>query len=165
MKTLVGLIPDNEHAVHAGEALQGAGIDTGRVSALARPGEVWERLGGQRKLHIVSRYGTYGALLGLAVSTIYALPLVIMFCPEMGCSSGTRFVLLGIMALVWTLGGAFMGTIAGADQLEQDLYSYVEGVRHGGVLLVVDTPDEQVAGVSRILRQEDGLLVHSLENG
>jgi hypothetical protein len=159
MKTLIGLIPDREHARAASGALRVAGISTGSTSALSRPAEVWERLGGRAKLQVVSRDGAIGAFLGLGVSAIYAVPLVIMYCPEMGCASSTRFLLLAVMAFSWTLIGALLGTIVGADQLEQDLYSYVEGVRHGGVLLVVQTPDEQAATIARILQQEKGLLV------
>jgi hypothetical protein len=165
VKTLIGLIPDREHALSADQALHGAGIGASRISALARPAEVWERLEGRKKLNIVSRDGRIGALLGLAVSAIYLVPLVIMYCPEMGCSSATRFIFLTVMALCWALGGAFLGTIVGTDQLEHDLYSYVEGVRHGGVVLLVESPDEQAAAVSRILRQENGLLVHTIERG
>ena len=49
MKTLVGLIPDYEHALAADEALHGAGIGAGGISTLALPAEVWDRLGGHDK--------------------------------------------------------------------------------------------------------------------
>jgi len=43
------------------------------------------------------------------------------------------------------------------------LFLYVQGVRRGAALLVVEAPDDEVSEVIRILRQESGLLVHSIE--
>jgi hypothetical protein len=165
MKTYVGLIPDNEHVAHAGAALQAAGIPAAGISTLTRPADVWERLEGHSRFRVVRRSATIGALLGLAVSAIYTVPLVLMYCPEMGCSFATSVTVLVILALYWLLGGAFLGAIAGADRLEQGLYSYVEGVRRGARLMVVEAPAEQAAEVPRILEHESGLLVHSLERG
>lgn len=165
MKTLIGLIPDDEHVVKAREALQVAGIGAGEISALKRPSEVWERLGGRRKLRVVFRYVFFGAMLGLAVGGLYGIPAGIMNCSEMGCPFTTSAVLLLIVTVYWVLGGAFLGAIIGMDRLEQDLYSYVEGVRHGEALLIVETPDDKSSEVERILQKENGLLVHSIERG
>jgi hypothetical protein len=165
MKTYVGLIPDNEHVAHAGSALQAAGIPAGRIATLTQPADVWERLEGHRRFQVVRKSATIGAILALAVSTIYTVPLVLMYCPEMGCSFATSVTVLVILALYWLLGGAFLGAIVGADRLEQDLYSYVEGVRRGAMLMVVEAPDEQAAEVPHILERESGLLVYSLEGG
>lgn len=165
MKTYLGLIPDNEHVMHAGSALHAAGIPERAISTLVQPAEVWERLGGHERMRVVRKHAVVGGLLGLAVSLIYAVPLVLMYCPEMGCSFGTSVSVLAILALYWLLGGAFMGTIVGADRLEQGLYSYVEGVRRGGRLMVVQAPDEKAAEVPRILEHESGLMVFSLEGG
>ena len=165
MKTLVGLIPDDEHALKAREALQVAGIGAGEISTLKLPGEVWERLGGRRKLRVVFRYAFFGAMLGLVVGSLYGIPAGLMNCSEMGCPFTTSTVLLLIISIYWVLGGAFLGAIIGVDRLEQDLYSYVEGVRHGEALLIVEAPDDQTSEVEHILHQESGLLVHSLERG
>lgn len=163
MKRLVGLIPNDEHLVKAREALQAAGIGEGSISALVRPADVWERLGGRRKLRIFFRYTAVGALLGLAVGAFYGVPSGILNCSGMGCPIGTSGILLLVISVYWVLGGAFLGAIVGADRMEQNLYSYVEGVRRGSALLIVETPDEQSAEVERILHQESGLLVHDVE--
>lgn len=162
---LVGLLPDDRHLVHAQETLKAAGLGAGEVSALVRPAEVWERLRGRKKLTIVFRYVFAGAMLGVGVGALYGVPAGIMNCVVMGCSFTTSAILLAVITLYWVLGGAFVGAIIGADRLEQNLYSYVEGVRHGAPLLVVETPDEQASEVTRILREEGGLLVHSIERG
>jgi hypothetical protein len=163
MKTFVSLIPDDEHAVHARAALQDAGIPQEGISTLVEPADVWARLEGHQRLRVVRRSAAIGAALGLSVSAIYAVPLVLTFCPEMGCSLGTSVIGFVILAIYWLLGGAFLGTLVGADRLEQGLYSYVEGVRRGGRLMVVDTPDERADEVPQILEHDNGLLVYSLE--
>jgi hypothetical protein len=81
----------------------------------------------------------------------------------MGCGFSTSLVILGLHAFYWVLGGAFLGSVVGADQLEQQLYTCVEGVRRGGTLMLVEAPDNQAKSVSRILENEHGLLIYSLE--
>lgn len=164
MKTLIGLIPNDEHMIKAREALQVAGIGESAVSALVRPADVWEQLGGRRKLRIVFRYTALGALLGLAVGAFYGVPSGILNCSGMGCPMGTSGILLLVISVYWVIGGAFLGAIVGADRLEQNLYSYVEGVRRGAALLIVETPDERTSEVEGILHRENGLLVHDIES-
>lgn len=164
MKTLIGLIPDNEHVAHVQEALKAAGIGENEVHALVRPAEVWERLGGRKKLAVATKYALAGSALGLLVGGLYGIPAGIFNCSEMGCSVSTSATLLAVITIYWVLGGLFMGAIVGMDRLEQDLYSYVEGVRHGAALLVVEAPDDRASEVTRILQKDRGLLVHGLES-
>lgn len=165
MKTVISLIPDDEHVQKAREALQMAGIGEGAISALVRPADVWEQLGGRRKLRIIFRYTALGALLGLVVGAFYGVPSGILNCSGMGCPFNMSTVLLVVISVYWVLGGAFLGAIVGADRLEQNLYSYVEGVRRGAALLMVEASDEQRSEVERILHRESGLLVHDIEKG
>ena len=163
MKTLAGLLPDNEHATHAREALTAAGIRAGGIRTLVQPADVWEQLEGHHKRAIVYRYAAAGAAIGLVVGGLYGIPAGIMNCAETGCPMTTSTALLAIISVYWVLGGAFIGAIIGADRLEQDLYSYVQGVRRGQSLLVVDTPDERADTVTRLLRGDGGLLVHAID--
>ncbi|HSM54766.1 MAG TPA: hypothetical protein VK879_01310 [Candidatus Sulfomarinibacteraceae bacterium] len=119
MKTLVGLIPDSEHAA--------------------------------------------GALFGLAVGALYGVPAGIFNCSEMGCPIVTSGAMLAVITVYWVLGGAFVGALIGMDRLEQDLYSFVEGVRRGAAVLVVQAPDERAEDVTRLLRGANGRLVHDIE--
>lgn len=163
MKTLIGLIPDREHVAQATEALRAAGIDPGGISTLVRPTQVWQRLEGRTKARIVFRYVALGALLGLAVGALYGVPAGIFNCSEMGCPVTLSGALLAVITVYWVLGGAFIGALIGMDRLEQDLYSYVEGVRRGAAVLVVQAPDERAADVTRLLQQAEGRLVHDIE--
>jgi hypothetical protein len=165
MNTLIGLIPDERHLVTAGETLQAAGIDQGAISVLVRPADVWEWLGGRKKLRVTVRYAFFGALVGLALGALYGVPAGILNCAEMGCTMTVSTVLLALITVYLILGGAFVGAIVGLDRVEQDLYSYVEGVHRGGALLVIETPPERIDEVARILQQESGLLVHTIKKG
>lgn len=163
MKTLISLIPDEEHITHAREALQAAGIGADDITALIRPAEVWERLRGRSKVPVALKYTLAGGVLGLLVGALYGIPAGIFNCSEMGCPFTTSTALLVVIVAYWVIGGLFMGAIVGMDRLEQDLYSYVEGVRRGAALLIVQTPDDRATDVTRILQEDRGLLVHGLE--
>jgi hypothetical protein len=164
MKTLVSLIPDNESAAQAAEKLHTTGISRDRRCILCQPVEVWKRLGGDSRLHMVMRHAGYGALLGLAVGLLYGVPAGIMNCRATSCTVNTSLVFLTAISLFWVISGAFLGAIVGLDRLEKDLYSYVEGVRRGGALVMVDVPGNQADAVTRMLKEEHGLLVHQLDD-
>jgi hypothetical protein len=70
--------------------------------------------------------------------------------------------LLALISLYWIAGGGFLGALVGLDRLERDLYSYVEGVRRGAALFVVESPEERAPEVAEILAQEEGALLHVL---
>jgi len=145
--------------------MEAAGLNDCKVSVLARPAEVWARLGGPAKLRAAVKYTLIGALLGVVVASLYALPATILNCAYMGCAFSAHTLLLVAIYLYWIAAGGFMGTLIGMDRLERDTYSYVEGVRHGGSLVIVEAPDEEAGEVTSILVHEGGLLVHNLESG
>ena len=66
------------------------------------------------------------------------------------------------ITLFWILGGGLAGAIVGLDKLEYELYSYVEGVRRGEALIVVDATAKQAPEAVRILRQEQGTVIHEI---
>lgn len=163
MKTLIGLIPDNEHVIRVQEALRATGISADKITTLVRPSQVWERLEGRKKLATAVRYALAGALLGLVVGALYGIPSGALNCSELGCPIITSTTLLLVISVYWVLGGAFLGVIVGIDRVEQDLYSYVEGVRRGATLVLVQAPTGRTSEITHILQAEHGLLVHSLE--
>lgn len=165
MNTLIGLIPDERYLVTAEKRLQAAGIDQSAMSVLVRPTDVWRRLEGPKKLRVAIRYSLFGALVGLALGALFGVPAGILNCAEMDCTMTISTVLLALIALYLMVGGAFVGAIVGIDRVEQDLYSYVEGVYRGGALLVIETPAGRIREIARILQQESGLLVHTIEKG
>lgn len=162
MKTLVGLIPDDEHAALAGTALKTAGFAEDNVHILRRPAEVWTQLEGKKKMRVVLKDALIGMLLGLAVGALYGVVAGVMNCNRMTCSVTTSLIFLVLITLYWIVGGGVLGALIGLDGLEMALYSYVEGVRRGATLFVVETPEKQAPEVAGILKREAGSLIHAI---
>lgn len=162
MSTVLGLIADDEHITLVREALKAAGVSEDKISILRRPGEVWQRLEGRKKLRVVFRNAFIGMLLGLVVGVLYGATAGVLNCRLMDCPVTTSLISLGLISLYWIAGGGFLGALIGLDRLEGDLYSYVEGVRRGAVLFVVESPEERAPEVADILAQEEGALLHVL---
>lgn len=165
MQTLVSLVPDTGHVRRAREALLRVGISPVDIATVGRPADVWQQLGGHKERSVVFRHALLGAALGFGVGILYGIPAGFMNCTEVGCPLATSALLLTAITLFWIFGGAFLGIIVGMDKLEQKLYSYVEGVRHGSALVVVRASDENVAEIARILRMANGRLVNSIKGG
>jgi hypothetical protein len=162
MSTVVGLIAGDEHVTLVGEALKAAGFSEDKISILCRPAEVWQRLEGRKKLRVVYRNALIGMLLGLVVGVLYGATAGILNCRLMNCPVTTSLILLALISLYWLAGGGFLGALIGLDRLERDLYSYVEGVRRGAALFVVESPEERAPEVAGIMAQEEGAVLHVL---
>lgn len=162
MTTVISLIPNDEHIRTARQALEVAGVAKDKMKVLFRAGDAWRELGGPQKVQVVFKDGSIGALLGLIVGALYGIPAGYFNCLVNGCPAekslvaGTLFLLYGIFA------GGFLGTLVGLDRLEQDLFSYVEGVRRGEALFVVEASEDVTPETLRILRHEHGMFVHDL---
>ena len=162
MSTVVGLIANDEHVTLVEEALKAAGFSEDKISILRRPAEVWQRLEGRKKLRVVFRNAFIGMLLGLVAGMLYGATAGVLNCRLMDCPVTTSLILLALISLYWIAGGGFLGALVGLDRLERDLYSYVEGVRRGAALVVVESPEERAPEVADILAQEEGALLHVL---
>lgn len=159
MKTLVGLIPDNEHVATTVQAIKEAGIDEYQVSAPVHPATIWEAIGGHSKKRTLLKFAVYGGLLGLLVATLYGLPASILNCIHMQCPFADNLGLLLAITAFWIAAGAFLGAIVGLDRFERDLYVFTESIHRGASLMFVEAPDEQTSEVSQILQAEGGLMM------
>jgi hypothetical protein len=162
METIVCLIPNDEHLALVKRNLEKAGPATNKVDILFRPAGVWQRLSGHQKVRSVFKWAAAGALIGLGVGAIYGLPASAINCFMLNCSFQTGAVLWVLISLFWVVAGGIIGAIVGLDKLEDDLYSYVEGVRRGEALFVVDTVPEQAQQIVQILREEQGTVIHDV---
>jgi hypothetical protein len=162
METIVSLIPNDEHVTAAKQELETAGFAEDKINVLLQPVEVWQRLRGHQGIRAVAKKAALGAFLGLFVGAIYGVPAGIFNCKFMNCSLQTSVILWALITLFWVLAGGFLGGIIGLDKLEHSLYSYVEGVRRGEALFVVETPEERAPEARRILRQEQGTVIHEI---
>ncbi|HRQ39518.1 MAG TPA: hypothetical protein PLD25_16540 [Chloroflexota bacterium] len=165
METVISLIPNDEHVTRARQALGSAGIVETKIDVLWQPADVWQRLGGHQKVRGVFKNAAIGALIGLIVGALYGVPAGVFNCKAMNCSVGTSVVLWAIISLYWVAAGGFLGAIIGIDRLEQEFYSYVEGVRRGEALFVVDATADKVSEARRILRQEHGMVIQDIHTG
>lgn len=163
MEMVTGLVPNDEHVSKAAKALQAAGFSDDQVKVIHQARDVWQWLNGREKLRVVFKYAFTGALLGLAVGCLYGIPAGLMNCSQMGCSSTLSLILLAIISLYWVLGGALLGGVVGVDQLEHPLYSYVEGVRRGEALFLIETGPERMEEARRILGREAGTCISCVD--
>ncbi|MFO7680923.1 MAG: hypothetical protein R6X34_12810, partial [Chloroflexota bacterium] len=120
------------------------------------------QLGGHQKIRAVVKKAVLGGAIGLIVGALYGIPAGIFNCRFMNCPLETSVVMWALITLFWVVGGGFLGGIIGLDELEHDLYSYVEGVRRGEALLMVEVPEERAPEAMHILRQEYGTVIHGM---
>ena len=162
MNTVAGLIPDEVHVTEARRELKSAGFAENNVSVLRMPADVWNRLGGHKKAQVVFKDAAIGALFGLALGSLFGVTAGILNCALMGCPIERSMVFLALIVLFCVFGGSLFGAIVGLDQLERHLYSYVEGVRRGQALFVVETSEERVSDAIRILEKEQGIIIKDI---
>ena len=162
MDMVVSLIADDEHVPAVRNELVTAGIAESKMSVLRQPADVWQQLGGRRKIQAVAKKAAIGALIGLAIGALYGVPAAFFNCTLLNCPLRTGMILAVLITLFWILGGGLAGAIVGLDGLEYELYSYVEGVRRGEALIVVSTTEKQAPEAVRILRQEQGTVIHEI---
>jgi hypothetical protein len=163
MSTVAGLVPNDERANSVIASLGATGIAENQVVVLRQPADVWQRLDGHHKLRAVFRSALIGLLIGIVIGLCYGIPTGILNCRFMNCSIGNSLILLSLVTLYWAAGGAFLGAIVGLDRLERSLYSYVEGVRRGEDLVVIESPESQTIDVIGILTREGGSVVSAME--
>ncbi len=163
MDTIISLIPNDEHVTSARNELEKAGLTQNKINILYRPADVWQRLNGHEKVRTVYKWAAVGALVGLGAGALYGVPAGIFNCFFMDCPLQTSLILWAIISLFWVATGGIIGAIIGLDKLEDDLYSYVEGVRRGEALFVVEAQQEQAQKAIEILRQEHGTVIHDIQ--
>lgn len=162
METVISLIPNDEHVAKTKQALEAAGFIENKINVLRQPADVWRRLDGRQKIWTVAKKAGLGALIGLLIGALYGIPAGIFNCRFMNCSLQTSVIMWALISLFWVIGGAFLGAIIGLDKLEYDLYSYIEGVRRGEALFVVETTEKQVQAAEQILQQAHGTVIHDI---
>jgi hypothetical protein len=162
METVTSLIPNNEHVAMARQKLEMAGFAANKIDVLFQPADVWQRLHGHQQVRSVFKIAAVGALMGLVVGALYGIPTGVLNCVFMNCPVETSVILWALISLYWVAAGGFLGAIVGIDRMQQDLSFYVDGVRRGEALFVVDVPEEKSSEAMDILRQEQGTIIHAV---
>ena len=159
MKCVVGLIPNDEHVTTAMQELRAAGFAEDKMCVLVKTNEVWKRLGGKKKAQIVYRDTIIGALLGFTLGSTFGVVAGVLNCKLMDCPIEKSLIFLMLIVLFCTISGGLFGAIVGLDQLERVIDSYIDGVRHGQALFVVETSKERTSDARRILDKAHGTAV------
>ena len=156
METIVGLVPDDVHVAEAKQEMKSAGFDENAIRVLRKPDDVWNLLGGHKKSRVLFRNVAIGAIFGLVLGILYGTTTGYCNCTLMACPVGSSMICLVLIVLFCTFVGGFFSALISLGQLDRSLYSYVEGVRHGQILLVVEASRENGPKIQRILEKAHG---------
>ena len=112
---------------------------------------------------VVPKYAAWGAFFGIIIYGIFGL--VAGWCQ---CNWFSFEQMYGIGAFLGIiLGGVFvgglLGCIAGIAESEEDSHLYIQGIRMGGNVIVVQANEEDIERAISILEQEKASGVKSLE--
>src|SRR5512142_2739372 len=160
MRTVVGLYNAFEDAQHAVQALRDAGFNKEDINLVARdPNGEFKRymdLNKQGQTQDVSDGAATGAGIGAILGGLGGLlvGLGALAIPGVG-------PIIAAGPIVSTLAGAGAGAVAGGivgalvdmGIPEEHAKAYAEGIRQGGTLVTVRTPDEQSTRAMQIMEQ------------
>jgi hypothetical protein len=157
MKTIVGLFEGHEGVGRARELLQVAGVGQDKVAVLDDTHQVWERMDCSHRQSLFKDAATGAALVG----TIYAVfGLFAGVCDSLiGFPTGSCIGATIVFLLIGAFLGAFLGAFIGRAEAEKATHLYLEGVRRGFLLMLVQVEESNKTRVMRILEQENALQV------
>ena len=149
-RTVLGLFDTRAHAESAIQGLQDVGFVRDAIGVAVQSEEQATEMGGNTTA-AGNAAGT-GAITGTAVGGLLGLlaGLGTITLPGVGAiaTAGTLSTILGSTALGAGLGaaaGVLVGALVGLGVPEADAHVYAEGLKRGGVLVSVQTTDEQQA--------------------
>lgn len=154
MTTVTALFLRQEDALKAVSRLPLLGIDSGGISILTSRRAVREHLNCSQR-RPVAKYAALGALIAMAVFGFFAMldcrtAIRLGIDPDLAVAETTAFASGG------TLVGAFMGSLLGRDKAERETHLYLEGVRCGYFMMIVEAPEHRVTQALNILAQQGG---------
>jgi hypothetical protein len=161
MKTVIGLLWNDESAQSCIHRLKEVGLAENSISVLDRYATVRELVGTYQS-QLVAKYAWWGALFGIATFGPFGLGASLCECtllhygPEFGIGILVAFIVVG------TVFGAFMGHFFGVDKSERSYHLYCQGACRGAKVIAVQVNDELIARTMSTLRQVDALGVQIL---
>lgn len=152
---VAGLFEDYERAATAVQELERGGLHHIEISLVSNDADTKhaKRLDETDEDPIVAG-AAVGAVLGGSITALAALTALAV--PGIGPVVAAGFVAAALGgATVGGLAGALIGAGLSADDAE----AYAEGIRRGGTLVVVRTPETHVAQIEGILNQAGAIAV------
>jgi hypothetical protein len=153
MKTIIGLVGSSVDIAQPIHRLQDSGITDDRVSVISQEKAVRKLLGCEPSC-VVMRYAAWGAAIGIAIYGIFAVFAALCQCGLMqyGRAYGIGTFLGGVLAGAFV--GVVLGALVGMAEFEKDTHLYVQGVRMGDQVIVVQASETEIETVRAVLLQE-----------
>jgi hypothetical protein len=153
MKSITALLENDDMATRSCQRLKEAGLGEDRINIITEENSIRKLLNCE-PMCVVARFALRGAILGVAVYALFAVFAGLCQCDlfHFGQAYGVGTFLGGILAGVFVGGG--LGSLVGAAQFEQDSHVYIQGVRMGGRVILIQTQDAETDLVKRILEEE-----------
>jgi hypothetical protein len=169
MDTIAALFMDFENANTAIEKLQASGFTPDSISVVARDTALAERLGGDPEVKDVASRAGVGALSGGVGGGLLGLLVGIgaLAIPGIGpvFAAGSMAAALGLTAGGAGVGaavGGILGAMTGLSITDEDAQVFAEGVKRGGILVVVQATEIRADEVRDIFRDADAKDVNTL---
>ncbi len=161
-KYVLGLFNNREDAEAAIADLDQAHLSDVDFGLFARDAGLREALDANSEESGIAKSAGYGAAVGgaagvfvgaVAGASLFLIPGVgqLLGIGTLAAAIGTALTGTGLGAA----GGAFMGALVGYGASEEDANFYVEGMKRGGVLVVVNAPEASLVDVATILERHN----------
>jgi hypothetical protein len=159
---IIGLFDKREDAEAAIASLDQANLPDTDFGLFARDKDLRETLQADNEKTGTAKGAGYGAAaggaVGMFVGTVAGASLFMI--PGIGqlLAFGTLATVIGsalVGAGLGAAGGAFMGALVGYGASEEDAHFYIEGIKRGGVLAIVHTPEVHTVDVANILSEHN----------
>jgi hypothetical protein len=153
--TVAGLFEEYERAATAVQEVERGGLHGIEISFVSNDADMKHanRLDDTEDDPVVAG-AAVGGVLGGSITALAALTALAI--PGVGpvVAAGTLAAALGGVAA-----GGLAGALIGAGLSAEDAEEYAEGIRRGGTLVVVRTPETHVARIEQILKQAGAVAV------
>ena len=153
MKTIVGLFDDMAQAKSAALSLESAGIAHNDISLVANNEggrHVATDTGTTTSGHAIGHDAKVGAEIGGVAGLLMGLTGLAI--PGLGWIAGAGWLMGMILgAGTGAVVGGLVGALTSVGVPERDATNYMEGVRRGGILVAVKSPDEMTSNAAQIL--------------
>jgi hypothetical protein len=153
MAAVIGLFRNEVDVSAAIQKLNQAGFPQESIEIQTNPSLI-KGLLGCKATKTVTKYAAWGALFGIAVYLIFTLVAGWCECTIFGFGRNLAFIIVLAGLLIGTIIGALMGCLVGVDQYEKDTHLYVQGMRQGGRLIIVQASEADAKRVQSLLEQE-----------
>ncbi|MEK8089415.1 general stress protein [Thermithiobacillus plumbiphilus] len=155
-KTVAALFENRKRLEQAVQALLAMGIPEAEISLLARQDlDESAKITGDE----VSREAAKGAGTGAVAGIVggIALSLAGVVVPGLGAIAAAGPVAALVTgAGIGGIGGGLIGALTGRKFSDEHAQRYVDGVRRGGVLLLIDSSDERAGEIEDVLQRHGG---------